>query len=42
MPHVFQAYAALLDEGEAALTRAGAFLCEHIGTAVAETAGLRE
>jgi epsilon-lactone hydrolase len=37
VPHVFQAFAALLDEGEAALTRAGAFLREHVATAV--TAG---
>jgi epsilon-lactone hydrolase len=41
-PHVFQAFAALLDEGEAALTRAGAFLRAHIGTAAAGTAGRRE
>ena len=39
VPHVFQAFAAILDEGEAALTRAGAFLREHTGTAAAETAG---
>ena len=38
VPHVFQAFAALLDEGDAALTRAGDFLREHIGTAAAETA----
>jgi hypothetical protein len=37
VPHVFQAFAAILDEGEAALTRAGAFLC-HTDTAAAETA----
>jgi epsilon-lactone hydrolase len=30
VPHVFQAFAAILDEGEAALTRAGAFLGQHI------------
>jgi epsilon-lactone hydrolase len=29
VPHVFQAFAAILDEGEAALTRAGAFLRAH-------------
>ena len=29
VPHVFQAFAAILDEGEAALTRAGAFLRQH-------------
>jgi epsilon-lactone hydrolase len=33
VPHVFQAYAAVLDEGEAALTRAGGFLLEHARTA---------
>ena len=42
VPHVFQAFAALLDEGEAALTRAGAFLRARIGTAAAGTAGRRE
>jgi acetyl esterase/lipase len=42
VPHVFQAYAALLDEGEAALTRAGAFLREHTATAAAGTGGRRE
>jgi epsilon-lactone hydrolase len=41
-PHVFQAFAAVLGEGEGALTRAGAFLCEHMGTAAAETAGRQE
>ena len=30
VPHVFQAFAAILDEGEAALTRAGTFLRQHI------------
>ena len=30
VPHVFQAVAAILDEGETALTRAGAFLRQHI------------
>ena len=42
VPHVFQAYAAILDEGEAALTRVGAFLRAHTGTAAAETAGQQE
>jgi monoterpene epsilon-lactone hydrolase len=42
VPHVFQAFAAVLDEGEAALTRAGAFLRAHTGTAAAGTAGRRE
>ena len=42
VPHVFQAYAAILDEGEAALTRAGAFLREHASPAAAGTAGRRE
>ena len=31
VPHVFQGFAAVLDEGEAALTRAGAFLRAHTG-----------
>jgi epsilon-lactone hydrolase len=39
VPHVFQAFAAILDEGEAALTRAGAFLRAHTGTAAAQSAG---
>jgi epsilon-lactone hydrolase len=39
VPHVFQAFAAVLDEGEAALTRAGAFLRAHAGTPVAAAAG---
>jgi epsilon-lactone hydrolase len=30
VPHVFQAFAALLDEGDAAMNRAGAFLASHI------------
>jgi epsilon-lactone hydrolase len=38
VPHVFQAFAAVLDEGEAALTRAGGFLREHLAMAAAETA----
>jgi monoterpene epsilon-lactone hydrolase len=42
VPHVFQAYAAILDEGGAALTRAGAFLRQHTGTAAARTAGQRK
>jgi acetyl esterase/lipase len=36
--HVFQAFAAHLDEGEAALTRAGAFLRGHIAAAADENA----
>jgi acetyl esterase/lipase len=31
VPHMFQAFAAILDEGEAALTRAGAFLRQRLG-----------
>jgi epsilon-lactone hydrolase len=31
VPHVFQGFAAMLDEADAALTRAGAFLREHLG-----------
>ena len=42
VPHVFQAFAAILDEAEAALTRAGAFLRAHTGAAAAETAGQQE
>ncbi len=42
VPHAFQAFAAILDEGQAALTRAGAFLREHIAAAVAETAGRQD
>jgi len=42
VPHVFQAFAAVLDEGEAALSRAGAFLRAHTGTAAAATAGRRK
>ena len=30
VPHVFQAFAAILDEGQATLTRAGTFLRQHI------------
>ena len=33
VPHVFQGFAAMLDEGDAALTSAGEFLREHLGTA---------
>jgi epsilon-lactone hydrolase len=36
VPHVFQAFAAILDEGDAALTRAGAFLREHLAMAATE------
>ena len=39
VPHVFQAFAALLDEAEAALTRAGAFLREHANTAAPAPSG---
>jgi acetyl esterase/lipase len=39
VPHVFQSFAAILDEGDAALTRAGAFLRAHTGTAAAQSAG---
>jgi len=41
VPHVFQAFAAVLDEGADALTRAGAFLRVHVGTAAAAAAGQR-
>lgn len=33
VPHVFQGFAAILDEGDDALTRAGNFLHEHLATA---------
>jgi epsilon-lactone hydrolase len=33
VPHVFQAFAAMLDEGHAALTSAGEFLHEHLAAA---------
>jgi epsilon-lactone hydrolase len=33
VPHVFQAFAAVLDEGQAALTRAGTFVRQHTATA---------
>jgi epsilon-lactone hydrolase len=39
VPHVFQAFASVLDEGAAALTRAGAFLQDHLALARAEPAG---
>jgi epsilon-lactone hydrolase len=41
VPHVFQAFAAILDEGEAALTRAGSFLRAHTGTAAGGAAGMQ-
>jgi acetyl esterase/lipase len=41
VPHVFQAFAAVLDEGEAALNRAGTFLREHLRTSATATAGQR-
>ena len=42
VPHVFQAFVAVLDEAEAALTRAGVFLRARTGAATAETAGQQE
>jgi acetyl esterase/lipase len=33
VPHVFQAFAAMLDEADAALTRAGSFIRDHLRTA---------
>ena len=39
VPHVFQAFAALLDEGQAALTRASGLLRQHPAKTAAETAG---
>jgi monoterpene epsilon-lactone hydrolase len=35
-PHVFQAYAAMLDEGEAALSRAADFLINGWATGAAQ------
>lgn len=32
VPHVFQAFAAILDEGDAALERAAGFLCSQVGS----------
>jgi hypothetical protein len=33
VPHVFQGFAAILPEGEAALARAGAFIHSHLRAA---------
>jgi epsilon-lactone hydrolase len=38
VPHVFQAYSAILDEGAAALDRAGQFLSAHLGGAALRAA----
>jgi hypothetical protein len=38
VPHVFQAYHALLDEGAAALDRAGRLLSAHLAAAEPVTA----
>jgi epsilon-lactone hydrolase len=38
VPHVFQAYSAMLDEATIALDRAGAFLSAHLGDADRVTA----
>jgi acetyl esterase/lipase len=35
VPHVFQAFAGILDEGNAALDRAAAFVADHLGVRVA-------
>jgi hypothetical protein len=37
VPHGFQAFAAILDEGDAALARAAAFLDHHLSWAEATT-----
>ena len=42
VPHVFQAYHAILDEAAAALDRAGQFLSAHLAGAEAVTGGLKE
>jgi len=34
VPHVFQGFAAMLEEGAAALDRAGTFIRSHLATAV--------
>lgn len=39
MPHVFEAFAAILEEGESALTSAGAFLQDHFANVAASQAG---
>lgn len=38
VPHLFQAFSAVLDEGDAALSRVAAFLRAHAGAPVAGTA----
>jgi hypothetical protein len=38
VPHVFQAYAPILDEGAAALDRAGQLLAAHLASAARVTA----
>ncbi len=40
VPHVFQAYSAILDEATAALDRAGRFLSSHLAGAVVNPARL--
>jgi monoterpene epsilon-lactone hydrolase len=42
VPHVFQAYHAILDEAAAALDRAGQFLSSHLAGAEGVTVGLEE
>jgi monoterpene epsilon-lactone hydrolase len=42
VPHVFQAYHAILDEAAAALDRAGQFLSAHLAGAESVTVGLKE
>jgi acetyl esterase/lipase len=37
VPHVFQSFAAMLDEGDVALTRAGSFIRDHVRTGAAFT-----
>jgi acetyl esterase/lipase len=39
VPHLFQAFSAVLDEGDAALSRVAAFLRAHAGAAMVGTAG---
>jgi acetyl esterase/lipase len=40
VPHVFQAYHAILDEAVAALDRAGQFLSAHLAIAAQSTTGV--
>ncbi|MFB4302478.1 alpha/beta hydrolase [Actinomadura sp. NTSP31] len=41
VPHLFQSFSAMLDEGDAALSRVAAFLHAHVGSPVSRAAGLQ-